>query len=190
MKQVISLKQMDGKHKIIKKDRFKREVIFANPMIQGWWWEVKVVYCILVTFTYFAVAFCFISTSNNTDSWKQVQVEKMDAKVAWHCFILNLLQVHIRCILLLKMSFSQTLWLKLRETPTHRLLTLIPSALTIPQWLDGLAVRPRPVIPQCARPWPCVGCNTPMWYAFGRRWWLLLVLGWVLVSVGLLKNQL
>lgn len=37
MKQVISLKQMDGKHKIIKKDRFKREVIFANPMIQGWW---------------------------------------------------------------------------------------------------------------------------------------------------------
>ena len=56
---------------------------------------MKVVYCILVTFTYFAVAFCFISTSNNTDFWKQVQVEKMDAKVAWHCFILNLLQVQI-----------------------------------------------------------------------------------------------
>lgn len=103
MKQVISLKQMDGKHKIIKKNRFKREVIFANPVIQGWWWEVKVVYCILilVTFTYFAVGFCFICTSNNTDFWKQVQVEKMDAKVAWHCFILNLLQVQFRCILLL-----------------------------------------------------------------------------------------
>lgn len=121
-----------------KKIDLKGRWFIANPVIQGWWWEVKVVYCILVTFTYLAVAFCFICTSNNTDSWKQVQVEKMDAKVAWSCFtFLALLhakpvgstyQVYSLAIDL----FFQPLWLKLQETPTNWLLDT-PSGWAV--WL-------------------------------------------------------